>query len=156
MSVATVKTRLAAIQETISGVKRAYAQPPLSLPASDLPAMVNFAGAATHEWRVAGNDVDLETRAYLMRLYVAPLTTGVPGEMERLCEPFFVSVRDMFAARPGLGLGTKGSHLTGVQLAILQGDSGVSVMTYGGAQYVGVEFRLQVTELVEVNYADYD
>lgn len=155
MSVASIKTRLTAIQEAISGVKRAYAQPPLSLPPSDLPVFVNFTGAATHDWRVMGSDTDSETRAYVMRLYVAPYQEGIPGEGERLCEPFFVSVRDAFAARPGLSDPITHAHATGVLGAALLGDSGVAVLNYNGVQYVGIEFRLQVVELVEVSYADY-
>ena len=137
MSVAAVKARLAEIEEGITGVKRAYAQAPLSLPASDLPAFVNFAGQATHDWRLAGSDTDRETRLYLLRLYIAPLTTGTPGEIERRCEPFLESVRDVFAARPSLG------RLRGVQTANLLGDGGPAVHQYGGERYIGDEFRLQ-------------
>ena len=150
MSVATVKQRLAEIEEGIAGIKRAYAQAPLSLPASDLPAFVNFAGQATHNWRVVGSDTDRETRVYICRLYVAPLVQGVPGEIERLCEPFLESVRDTFAARPSL------ERLTGVQVSILLSDGGPAVLAYGGTRYIGVEFRLQVVELVGVTYADYE
>ncbi len=150
MSVVTVKTRLAAIQAAISGVGRAYPQAPLSLPGSDLPAFVTYTGQATNDWRITGSDVDSETRIYLMRLYVAPLQQGVPGEMERLCQPFFASVRDAFGARPGLEI------LNGVLTATLLGDGGPAVMAYGSVQYIGIEFRLQVIELVEVSYADYD
>ena len=150
MSVLAVKARLAEVEGGIAGINRAYAQAPLSLPASDLPAFVNFAGQATHDWRIAGSDTDSETRLYLLRLYIAPLTTGTPGEIERLCEPFLTSVRDTFAARPSL------ERLNGVQSAVLLGDGGPVVMQYGGTQYIGVEFKLQVTELVEVIYADYE
>ena len=150
MSVSTVKARLAEIEEEIAGINQAYAQAPLSLPASDLPAFVNFAGQSTHDWRIAGSDTDSETRLYLLRLYVAPLSTGQPGEIERLCEPFLTSVRDAFAARPSLG------RLTSVQMAVFLGDGGPAVLLYGGTRYVGVEFKLQVMELVRVIYADYE
>jgi len=150
MSVATVKARLASIEESITDVKRAHAQPPAALPAADLPAMVNFAGAAEHDWRILGSDSDQETRQYTLRLYIAPVGQGVPGEMERLCEPFFSSVRDTFAARPAL------EQLIGVIQATLLGDSGPVVMAYGKLQYIGIEFRLQVVELIGRMYDDYE
>lgn len=150
MSVVTVKTRLAEIQAKIAGVKRAYAQAPLSLPDSDLPAFVNFTGEATHESRIGGADVDAETRQYRMRLYIERSGQGIDGEAERLCEPFFDLVRDAFMARPGL------EQLDNVQVARLLGDSGVSALTYAGEPYIGIEFRLYVMELVRVTYAEKD
>lgn len=152
MSVDTIKTRLAYIQKNrIAGVKRAFAQPPTSLNRLDLPAFANFTGPAQHNWVILGSDTDQETRTYLMRLYVAAIQQGVaPGEAERLCEPFFPLVQTVFSARPGL------EQLTGVQVAALLGDSGVTVLTLGGDQFVGIEFRLQVTEYVKVIYADYE
>lgn len=147
MSVVTVKARLARIQGKIAGVRRSYAQAPLSLPDSDLPCFVNFSGAATHDSRIGGADVDAETRQYLMRLYIKQLGQGIDGEAERLCEPFFDLVRDTFMGRPGL------EQLNNVQWARLLGDSGAGVMAYAGTSYIGIEFRLQVMELVAVTYA---
>lgn len=156
MTVATIKPRLAVIQAGITGVKRAFAQAPGSLPPGDLPLFANFTGAARHNWQIIGHDQDLETRNYLMRLYVRPVGQGIDGEAERLCEPFFVSVRDAFASRPGLGLGVAGSHLAGVQQAVFLGDSGVSVLRYSGQDFIGIEFRLEVNEYVEVNYEAFE
>ena len=143
-----VKTKLAEIEAAITAVKKTFAQAPHSLSAADLPAFVNFTGAATHDWRAGGSEVDIETRTYLLRLYVKPVGDGMAGEGERVCEPFFAGVRDYLAARPGL------ERLTGVQLATLVGDGGVQVFQYGGLQFYGIEFRLQVTELVEVVYVE--
>jgi hypothetical protein len=156
MTVATVKPRLVQIQKTITGVKRAYAQAPGAIPPGDLPLFLNFTGPSENNWEILGEDGDVETRMYLMRLLVRQLGQGIDGEAERLCEPFFTSVRNAFAARPGLGLGTSSSHLAGVQLAVLLGDSGVSVIKHAGEEFIGVEFRLQVTEYIEVSYAAYE
>ena len=89
MSVATVKARLAAIQATISGVNRAYAYGPASLPPGDLPAFVNFTGAGTPNLEVFGRENNRESRIYLMRLHVKPVGQGIDGEIERLVEPFW-------------------------------------------------------------------
>lgn len=156
MTVATIKSRLVQIQKTITGIKRAYAQAPGAIPPGDLPLFLNFTGPSQNNWEILGDDGDLETRLYLMRLLVRQLGQGIDGEAERLCEPFFASVRDTFAARPGLGLGTSGSHLAGVQIAALLGDSGVSVIKHAGEEFIGIEFKLEVREYVEIVYADYE
>jgi hypothetical protein len=151
MSVATVKARLASIQEAIPGVLVAYAQGPLSLVGANMPCFVNLTRPATVDWE-QGSDLGIETRLYAMQLYVMPFGQGVPGEAERKCETFFPLVRITFAARPGL------EDLPGIQEAIFLGDSGVIIMSYPlqGERYFGVEYRLQVREVVERSYADYD
>lgn len=151
MSVATVKARLATIQKNrITGVKRAFAQGPNSINTADMPLFINLTKPAQHDWAILGSDFDQETRQYLMRLYVLPIGNGIPGEAERACEPFFDRVRDVFAARPTL------EGLEGVQQAVLLGDSGVTLLDYpaGNLAYWGIEFRLQVTEYIEVIYAE--
>lgn len=151
MNVAAVKTRLAAIQEAIPGVLVAYAQGPLSLAGANMPCFVNLTRQATVDWE-QGSDLEIETRLYAMQLYVMSFGQGIPGEAERKCEPFFPLIRDTFAARPGL------ENLPGVQKATFLGDSGVIIMSYPlqGERYFGVEFRLQVSEIVERSYANYD
>ena len=70
-----------------------------------------------------------------------------------------MSVRDAFAGRPSLALGTADPDegpLAGVYQARLQGDNGIAVFTYAGEQYLGVEWRLEVIELIDVDFAAYD
>lgn len=153
MSITTIKERLAEIQAEIEGVKRAYANGPKTLPVADLPCFVNFTGPATDDWRSLGADYDQESRLYIMRLYVAPAQQGIDGQAEAACEPFFPLVRDLFASRPGLGTGSVDTQLAGVE-AIYLGDQGVSILLYAGVEYVGLECRLQVTELVDRSYDD--
>jgi len=147
VSVETVKTALATLQAQITGVTIAYAAAPASLGA-DLPAFVNFAGAATEDWAALGSEsVILERREYRMRLYVAPVQEGIPGEAEARCTPFFRRVFDYFAARPSLG------GVVTVQRARIAGDGGVQQLVFNDP-FVGIEFRLQVEEYVPVEYAD--
>lgn len=152
MSVAAIKDRLKTIQETITGIQRAYDNGPKGLPPSDLPCFVNFTGPATDDWRALGSDHDVETRLYVMRLYVRPDTSGIDGEAEAACEPFFPLVRDTFASRPMLGLGQINTGLAGVD-AVFLGDQGTQLLRYDGVDYIGVEFRLQVSETVRRRYA---
>lgn len=147
MSVGTVKTRLATLQALVAGVGRAYVSAPNSLPPGDLPAFVNFTAGAQYDLIVGGATTNTETRQYLMRLYVAPVAAGLPGEVEGRCDALFTAVRDYFTARPSLG------GLTGVQNAVLTGDGGVQVFPYAGVDYIGIEFKLNVTEYINIVYA---
>lgn len=137
MSIDAIKTQLANTQEGVTGVKRAFAQAPNTLSPADLPAFVNFTGAA--EYSGASFGAQRIERNYLMRLFVAPVSRGIGGEGERLVEPFFERVRAAFPA----------STLDGkVVKAQLAGDTGVSVLPFGGVEYLGIEFRLQTIELL--------
>jgi hypothetical protein len=148
MSVATVKAQLALLQASITGITSAFAQAPISLPENGFPCFVNLARAASIDSTPLGHaDRVVEGREYLMRLYVAPLLEGTDAEAEGKCEPFFPLVRDFFLARPSLG------GLTYVQRAWPLGDSGVVPLRYAMNSYIGIEFRLQVWEYVDISYA---
>ncbi len=151
MSVANVKTRLAEIARDIEGVRRAEAEPPRQLPAGDLPFFTAFTGPATFDWRSLGADYNQATRQYILRLYVKPKGAGIDGEVERLCQPFFERVLEAFARKPALGLGVIDTQLPGVD-ALLLSDSGVAVLPFAGDEFIGIEWRLQVTETFERRY----
>lgn len=146
MSVATVKAALAVLQVQIAGVQKAYAQAPNSVTAGDMPLFVNLTGAATYD-REEGEDYDKETREYRMFLYVCPQMTGIPGEGEALCEPFFPLVRDFFSSRPSLG------GVTDVLTSRPTGDGGVQILRFGDTPYIGIEFKLDVVEVLPITYA---
>lgn len=149
MSVETVKSALATLQVQIAGVVRAYEDAPYSLPPTDLPAFVNFAGAAGYDYGAA--DIEgyvIVTREYRMRLLVAAVQTGIPGEAEALCKPFLTTVPAYFFARPSLG------QVSMVQRARIVGDGGVQQFPWGlNEAHIGIEFRLQVGEYVAIEYA---
>lgn len=111
-----------------------------------MPLFVNLTGGATYE-RSEGNDYDIETREYRMFLYVAPQMSGVPGEGEELCEPFFTRVREFFSARPSLG------GVADVQNSRPTGDGGVQILKYQDMPYIGIEFKLEVVEYLPIVYA---
>lgn len=161
MSVTTVKAQLVTLQAQvldshgavlsgIPGVIHAFAEAPGTLNRSDMPCFVNFTGPATQDWAGLGDEMDIEARVYLMRLYVLPAADGTPGEAERLCEPFFSRVRDYFAARPQLG------NLTGIQAAYVIGDSGVAPLKFNDPNQpiLGIEFKLQVQEYIGFKYVE--
>lgn len=149
-----VRNRLAEIQRSVPGVKRAYAFAPQLLPESDLPLFCTFTGPAT----VAplGETLIEETRTWLMRLYVKPVQAGYDGEAEKAVDEFLLSVRDAFLSHPLLGNGMKDSALPFVERAIWQGDSGIQILPYAGQNYLGAEFRLNIVSIVPVSIAGYE
>lgn len=149
-----IRERLAEIQRTVNGVKRVYEYAPQSLADSDLPAFCTFAGPASVT--AIGEDFHEETRTWLMRLYVKPVLQGIDGEAEKAVEPFLESVRDTFLAHPLLGKGVKDSVLDWMKRAVWLGDSGVQILSFAGQNYLGVEFRLNVTTIISAEIAMFE
>lgn len=142
MTIATVKPALGTLFSGVTGIKRVYTHAPLSLVGSDLPAMVLFTGAAEYSFAGIGKGSVLEERTYTAILYIAPIQTGIPGEIETACEPFFPLVRNAVFNAPTL------SGLDGVSICRITGDSGVTISNYGGTPYAAIEFTVKVTERV--------
>ena len=142
----SIKSRLAELERTVVGIKRAYADAPASLPHADLPIFLNFVGPATYT--KLGETLLEETRLFYARLYVKPIQGGIDGEAEASVTEYLGGARDVFIAHPHLGKGTAGSALNFVESSEYLGDAGVMVMPFGGEQFLGSEFRLSVTTVV--------
>lgn len=155
-----IKTRLALIQPAISGVEQAYAEGPKALVPANMPLFVNLLGPTQADHKALGAEANLRANTILMRLYVCPIQQGLDGEAERLVEPLIPLVWACFDARPGLGTyGLSISDLVplaGVRGAHILSDSGIRSLVYAGTPYLGVEFRLNVIQIVEVSYAPYE
>jgi hypothetical protein len=150
-----IKTRLAAIAKLVSGVKRTYAEAPQSLPESDLPIAIPFAGPVAAYDEVF-ETLGEETRTYLVRLYVKPIQAGYDGEAERAVEPFMSRFRDVFLAHPALGLGTSASLIPFIERTTWLGDNGIAVLPFGDTKFLGCEFRLNVKIAVPIAIANYE
>ena len=146
MSTTTVKAKLVEIQEAIPGITRAFAYAPHNISNSDLPAIVNFTGPANYDTVLVGTDVIYETRTYLMRLFVKSIAAGLSGEVERDIEPFISLVPSYFASRPDF------EDLEGVLENKILGDGGIQVFKYGGQDYLGVEFRIEISEVILIDF----
>lgn len=148
MSVETIKAALPALELQIDGINNALPLAPASLLGMDLPLFLNFPGNATYTTNL-GQNLVTERRSWKLRLYVAPIQAGVPGEAESLPTPFIESVSKFFLAHVTLG------GLTGLQSAVLTADSGTIVLRYANgeqtSQYVGVEFTLNTEEVYRRN-----
>ena len=146
MNISTIKTELAKIQRAITGVKRAYENGPRGLPGTDLPLFVNFVGPGSRANPFGQGDTDHETRDFLMRLYVCPAQNGLDGEAEKEVETYLPLVYAAFDLKDLL------ISVTFVRFAVISGDSGISVLSYAGENYLGCEFRLTVSAFRAVTY----
>ena len=156
MSIATVRARLASLQESITGINKAYVQLPKGILNSvDMPLFMNFVRNSNNDDTILGSGTARITRTYLMWLMVKPVAEGEQGEGESLVEPFIQNVSQFFISRPTLG------NLLGVEYAHLVSDSGPKKMVWPGTPsnpvgiFWGVEFRLDVVEVQHVDYVDY-
>lgn len=150
MTVETIAARLASIQANITGIKSAFDldEIPNKLTTAHLPAFVNVPAEATAAR--GSDDLWRETRLWYMVLFIAPQQR--PYEVAfRLSamSPFFDRVRAAFMARRTL------ESLNFLEDSTYLGDSGtVLPLVFAGADYSGIEFRLQTVELVGVSPID--
>jgi hypothetical protein len=154
-SISVIKTRLAAIALTVTGITRAYAEAPASLPPMDVPMFCSFVGPVT-AFEKRSEQLGQETRQYIGRLYVRPIQQGYDGETEKAVEPFLTSVRDVFLAHPLLGLGSNITPIPFVRNVTWLGDGGIVVLPFGGDSFLGAEFRLSVSALTPIVIANYE
>ncbi len=144
MDISAIKTRLVEIQESIDGITRAYDNGPASLPETDLPLFVNFAGGQNLE--PGSGDTIHEARDFLMRLYVSNAQSGLDGEAEAEVEQYIAPVYSAFDQEMLL------SAIPFVRDAVIVSDGGVVVLPYAGVQFLGIEFRLRVRAFRPATY----
>ncbi len=149
-----IRQRLAEIQASVTGIKRAYVRAPQALADSDLPAFCTFAGAAT--LTALSDGLAEETRTWLMRLYVTPILSGIDGEAEKVVEEFLIQVRNVFLKHPQLGKGVKDAVLPFVEKTVWLGDNGIQILPYAGQNYLGIEFRLNIVTIASVTIANFE
>lgn len=144
MTVEAVKTALATVEAGITGVIRAEKDPPRTIASADMPLFLNFTGPATYAYNpIPGTKLIRETRVYFLRLYVMGTGQGAEYEAEVKAQPFFERVRAAFYANATL------KAVSTVERARLIGDTGIQVLGYFGTEFLGVEWQLQVSELVQ-------
>jgi hypothetical protein len=163
MSVDVVLPALAAIEDdiqigTIPDVITAFAfdAPPNSISGS-LPCFVNLFGESTIDMAQGGEDekaiVVTETCAYIATLYVAGAGTGTPGEAFDKITPWITPAAQVFLAHPNIAV-TNGQAV--ILMRYLGHGRARGDLVYGGQQYYGVEFRLQIVTRMKAIYASYE
>jgi hypothetical protein len=77
---------------------------------------------------------------------------------ETRCRPLIVWLRDRLASYPLLATVAAGApvHVAGLERTLVLSDSGIVILPEWDGKYIGVEFRLQVTEIIARTYADYN
>ncbi|MCX6057743.1 MAG: hypothetical protein NTW69_06300 [Chloroflexi bacterium] len=149
-----IKSRLAELERTVVGVKRAYTDAPSSLPHADLPIFLNFTGPAT--FTKIGETLGEETRTFFARLYVKPILGGIDGEAEAAATEYLAAARDVLLSHPSMGKSVAGSPISFVERVEYLGDGGVMVMPFANENFVGSEFRVTITTIVPVTIAKFD
>jgi len=148
VSVATVGAAIASVQSDITGLQNAYAHDELpgDLHSAMLPAFLNFPDAA--EYTIITHGYVQEIREWRMQLYVQPVGRDQdPARAGAALESFFRRVFEEFLDSIQL------ESLSDVVCAMVLRDTGWSVLTWAGKDFVGAEFILQVTEKFTVtNY----
>lgn len=136
VAIASVKAAIASILGGVSGIRSAVYRVPRSIAAAELPLALVLTGPATYDAAGPPTDVDLPTRTYVIRLYVAGIGAGADGEIEALVEPFLISVPAALAANPRL-------NRTAMQALVVR-DDGVRVLSFQGQEYLGTQFDVEV------------
>lgn len=160
MSESATRTRIAHMLGEINGIVTPFVNIPRRLQDAQLPASVVFPGRATHSKTDLGEQLIAENRIYKIVLYINNAEFGAAGQTEIQADPFFDTVIQHFAARPGLELDSEGANQTySVLTTALLGDSGLTVGSYplagqGGDEYIQISFDLQVQEIIEIVYHD--
>lgn len=140
---------LATICRQVTGVKRAYEFPPLSVPSTELVAAVILPGESTPT-PVENSEAYAEfylSRLYYVNFLVAPWASGVSGEAYNKTVPFIEAGLREFMSYPFLGTGN-------AFRVTYAGDTGVrDDLVYADTRFYGVRFKLNVTTrlLVELD-----
>lgn len=140
MSLETILTRVKSINAAVAGVTTAYDHTDVqdSLNTANLPAAIAMPGEGDLTYG-GGGDVLTAHRLRLL-LYVVPASRGNLAQNVAACIPFVACFRDAYAQAIKL------DSLPGVNWAYLR-DYRVGLLPpYGGTEYVGVEFTLEVEE----------
>jgi hypothetical protein len=149
-----IRERLAAMQRNITGITKAFDLIPRTVQPTELPCFINLVGASNYDLQTYGRQMVKDNRQYRMLLLVKETGDDIESGAEEACYIFLDRVRDYFLARPGLELtGENPPGLAAVD-ALLLGDSGVQRITYAAKAYAGVEFRILIPTLYQINYKD--
>jgi hypothetical protein len=136
---------IANANKAVTGIAIAYPNLPDSL--TTLPAVCYFVGQQTYQPYKDSEDIKIETTLIMVRLSEAPITTGIPGEVEERVKARLPLIRDELLAHPSLG------KLDGILRAVLTGSSGVHGFTFAQENFAGCEWKLNVERIIEVTYA---
>ncbi len=168
MSVATTMTRMATVWKNYSldangqHIETAFDRIPRLIYPANLPAVLIFPGPATYNYDDYGENIVTETRSYRCVIAASQVTLGNMETGEVRVEAFFDSVRDYFAARPGLEDDNASEPQDIVHKARIGNDSGYFIFEYpagladseGLGLFHAVDFTFEVIELASITYKD--
>ena len=141
----TALANIATANKAVTGIVQAYTNNPVSLDAT--PAICYFVGPQVYTPFRDSEDVKLESTTIYVRLYEAPITVGIPGEVEDRIKGRMPLIRDELLSHPGLG------PLDGILRSVLVSTTGIRPFAFAGLSYAGCEWKLTVERIIGVNYA---
>lgn len=156
-NVATVRGRLATLQASITGVKKAFDYIPQAIEPRELPCFITRVTDLDYDYSRMGENIVIENAVYRMQLYVKQALTGGRSESapEEAALAFVDPVREFFLKRPGLEI-TAGDGSTAIvyqsRLDSVAVATSVDYPTGSTNMYAAVQFTLNVTTIYEINY----
>jgi len=142
---------IANLEKLTTGISIAYPDAPASL--TTLPAICYFVGAQAYEPFRDSEDAKLEKTVINVVCYVAPITVGIPGEVEAKVKSLIPLIRDELLAHPTLSDKTM-PDLAGILRAVLLSSTGCVPLGFAGQSYAGCSWKLSVERIIQVIYAE--
>ena len=136
---------IATANKAVTGIVQAYTNNPVSLDAT--PAICYFVGPQVYTPFRDSETVKLESTTIFVRLHEAPITTGIPGEVEDRIKGRMPLIRDELLSHPKIG------KLNGILRSVLISTTGIRPFAFAGLSYAGCEWKLTVERIIGVNYA---
>lgn len=147
-SIQSIVERITAIQQTITGVKKAYSEPPDALQTAHLPAFVNRPRTRQRAQPVDGSDTLIVVQTIEMALYIRQLGLGLTSQpIGTTAWELIDAVEAEFATNSRLTLNNDPID-KGLLAATYQGCNGYEIRTYpdgGDSFYTALVFTIIVT-----------
>ncbi len=147
-SLQSIVERITAIQATVTGVKKAYSEPPDALQTAQLPAFVNRPRTRQRIQPANGSDALTTTQVIEMALYLRQLGLGLTNQpIGTTAWELIDAVEAEFATNSRLVLNNVPIN-DGLLAATYQGCNGYEIRTYpdgGDSFYVTLVFTIIIT-----------
>lgn len=146
MTIQTTVSALQSLHSAITGVTSAPTALPITIDARRLPLVFSWPGPTSPAgWASSAGQWYRTERTYIIRCYVAEVTADGSTQDDAGYQAAALLLQRFGVAYMGdPNLDGAVAHLG----AIL--DSGVAILDYGGKDYHGFEFRLDITEKVSL------
>ena len=138
-----VSQRLADIADTIDGITKTFANVPRTVVAAELPAVVIVPRNLLEERISYGAKAEVQReRQYDIVFLALKVNQGTETQAQTAVESYLDTIRAAYISRPNLNITDATEHVLKSQLQL---DTGFSIIPYGGDDFAGVIFPINVT-----------